>query len=69
MFTDGLVERRGVSVEIGIAHLMIQAEQTSAVPVDQACEAVLSDTPFASQEDDICLLIADFFGGLSGPVR
>jgi serine phosphatase RsbU (regulator of sigma subunit) len=60
LFTDGLIERRGSDLGIGIAHLMIQAEQTRAMGAEAACETILRDVLAASHEDDVCLLIADF---------
>jgi serine phosphatase RsbU (regulator of sigma subunit) len=60
LFTDGLIERRGSDLSIGLAHLMIQAEQTRAMDAATACETILRDVLAASHEDDVCLLIADF---------
>jgi PAS domain S-box-containing protein len=61
MFTDGLFERRGVDLEIGLTHLMITTEQTRDTPdVDVACEAILRGMLLGSHDDDVCLLIADF---------
>ena len=61
MFTDGLVERRGVDFEIGLTHLMILAEQTrERDDATRACEAILRDMLSSSHEDDVCLLITDF---------
>ena len=37
MFTDGLFERRGVDLEIGLTHLMITVEQTRGMDVAAAC--------------------------------
>jgi PAS domain S-box-containing protein len=61
MFTDGLFERRGVDLEIGLTHLMITTEQTRDTPdVDVACEAILRGMLTGTHDDDVCLLIADF---------
>ena len=60
LFTDGLIERRGIDLGIGIAHLMIQSEQTRGLGPEEACETILRDVLAASHEDDVCLLIADF---------
>jgi len=60
LFTDGLIERRGIDLSIGVAHLMIQAEQTRGLGTEAACETILHDVLAASHEDDVCLLIADF---------
>jgi serine phosphatase RsbU (regulator of sigma subunit) len=61
LFTDGLYERRRVHPDIGLAHLMILAEQTRQVrDATQACETILEDILTDLHEDDLCLLIADF---------
>ena len=60
MFTDGLVERRGINLEIGLTHLMIVAEQTHGVAdPGQACDLILLDMLADLHDDDVCLLIAD----------
>jgi PAS domain S-box-containing protein len=63
MFTDGLFERRGVDLEIGLTHLMITAEQTRGRDVTTACESILREMLLGPHDDDVCLLIADFNPG------
>jgi serine phosphatase RsbU (regulator of sigma subunit)/PAS domain-containing protein len=61
LFTDGLLERRGVHLDIGLTHLMILAEQTRSIADPaQVCERILQDILGASHGDDVCLMIADF---------
>ena len=60
MFTDGLFERRGVDIEIGLTHLMITAEQTRESDVATACDSILREMLLGSHDDDVCLLLADF---------
>jgi serine phosphatase RsbU (regulator of sigma subunit) len=60
LFTDGLIERRGTNLDIGITHLMILAEQTRSTDAASACETILHDILSVSYEDDVCLLIADY---------
>ncbi|HEX3795885.1 MAG TPA: SpoIIE family protein phosphatase [Acidimicrobiales bacterium] len=61
MFTDGLFERRGIDLEIGLTHLMITAEQTRNSPSpERACETILEEMLLGSHDDDVCLLVADF---------
>jgi serine phosphatase RsbU (regulator of sigma subunit)/PAS domain-containing protein len=60
MFTDGLFERRGVDIEIGLTHLMITAEQTRGTDAATACDSILQEVLLGSHDDDVCLLIADF---------
>jgi serine phosphatase RsbU (regulator of sigma subunit) len=61
MFTDGLFERRGIDLEIGLTHLMITTGKTRYFrDADLACESILRGMLSGSHEDDVCLLIADF---------
>ncbi len=69
LFTDGLIERRSIGLDIGLAHLMILAEQTRAVSdLKETCDAILGEMLPPSHGDDACLLIADFVAvDASGP--
>jgi len=61
LFTDGLIEQRGTALDIGLAHLMILAEQTRRTgDAATACETILREILPRPHEDDACLLIADF---------
>jgi serine phosphatase RsbU (regulator of sigma subunit) len=61
MFTDGLIERRGVGIDIGLTHLMLLAEQSwHGNDSEASCALILADMLAPSHEDDVCLLIADF---------
>ncbi len=61
LFTDGLIEQRGVGFDIGLAHLMILAEQTGATSdAGAACETIMQEVLPGEHEDDACLLIADY---------
>jgi serine phosphatase RsbU (regulator of sigma subunit) len=60
LFTDGLVERRNVDIDIGLTHLMILAEQTCRSTAAEACDTILREIPSVVHEDDVCLLIVDF---------
>jgi PAS domain S-box-containing protein len=61
MFTDGLFERRGVDLEIGLTHLMITTEETrGTADTELACDAILRGMLTGAHDDDVCLLIADF---------
>jgi serine phosphatase RsbU (regulator of sigma subunit)/PAS domain-containing protein len=61
MFTDGLFERRGVDLDIGLTHLMITTEQTFGDDdASSACEFILREMLTGAHDDDVCLLIADF---------
>jgi serine phosphatase RsbU (regulator of sigma subunit) len=63
MFSDGLVERRAVDLDIGLTHLMFLAEQTSRTrPPAAVCDIILGQMLTQAHDDDVCLLIADFAG-------
>jgi PAS domain S-box-containing protein len=62
MYTDGLVERRGVDLDIGTAQLMILAERTRPLEASAACQTILDEILGQTHEDDVCLLIADYTG-------
>jgi serine phosphatase RsbU (regulator of sigma subunit)/PAS domain-containing protein len=65
LFTDGLFERRMTPLDVGLAHLMITAEQTRhETDPSAACDAILRVMLTESHEDDVCLLVADWVGGL-----
>ncbi len=59
LFTDGLYERRNVDLDIGLAHLMILAEQSIGLPDPGAvCDVILDGVLTGADEDDACLLVA-----------
>jgi serine phosphatase RsbU (regulator of sigma subunit) len=61
MFTDGLFERRGIDLDIGLTHLMITTEQTLGnADAASACDFILREMLAGAHDDDVCLLIADF---------
>jgi serine phosphatase RsbU (regulator of sigma subunit) len=63
LFTDGLFEQRKSALEVGLAHLMIMAEQTFHEPEPSAvCDAIVRGMLTQSQEDDVCLLVAHWVG-------
>lgn len=60
IFTDGLVEKRGVNIEIGLAHLMLTVEEARTCPdAGSACDMILERMLPGAHEDDVCLLVAD----------
>ncbi|HEY1829627.1 MAG TPA: SpoIIE family protein phosphatase [Acidimicrobiales bacterium] len=63
LFTDGLFEQRTSGLDVGLAHLMIMAEQTFDEPdPSEVCRSILRGMLTESQEDDACLLIAHWLG-------
>ena len=55
LFSDGLVERRGASLDDGLAWLVECAGRCSALPLDDLCDALLEQVA-TTAEDDIALL-------------
>jgi serine phosphatase RsbU (regulator of sigma subunit) len=57
LYTDGLIERRGEVIDVGLERLRAAAADTSALALDAALEAVLVDAlPGSGRFDDVCVL-------------
>ena len=58
LYTDGLVERRGESLEVGLARLQDLLEELAAAgaTLDELCDEVLARMLPAHPEDDVALL-------------
>jgi PAS domain S-box-containing protein len=68
-FTDGLVERRGESLDVGLARLADHATFTSPV-LDEACDDLLLRLLEGERpSDDVALLSFRFVGARRGPMR
>jgi PAS domain S-box-containing protein len=60
LYTDGLIERRGADIEVGLAHLQITAEQLRfEKDTGRACRTILDDMLAGEHDDDVCVLLAD----------
>jgi PAS domain S-box-containing protein len=58
LYTDGLVERRDVSLDDGIAHLGATVERAMNLSVDDVADAALSElAPPAGYDDDIAIVV------------
>lgn len=57
LYTDGLVERRGEDLDVGLERLRDAVEELAALPLEQLCDALL-ERMLAGQagEDDVALL-------------
>jgi serine phosphatase RsbU (regulator of sigma subunit) len=62
MYTDGLVEHRGVNLSESIADLCRLAAATAGCPLDELCDRLLR---YAPGSDDVALLAAR----VAGPTR
>jgi serine phosphatase RsbU (regulator of sigma subunit) len=70
VFTDGLYERRGANIDIGLTHLMFVVEQSRRhSDTSEACQGIIDDMIVAHHEDDVCLMVADFSGPVGGTNR
>lgn len=56
LFTDGLVERRGASLDDGLARLQAALADLAEVPLDELCDTLLGRMVPEPGEDDIALL-------------
>ncbi|MFE9132958.1 PP2C family protein-serine/threonine phosphatase [Streptomyces sp. NPDC007355] len=56
LYTDGMVERRGEDVTVGIDRLAAAVEASSPAAPQQVIEALLADAEIAGHEDDACVL-------------
>jgi serine phosphatase RsbU (regulator of sigma subunit)/anti-sigma regulatory factor (Ser/Thr protein kinase) len=70
LYTDGLVERRGESLQAGLDELRAQAGAHATPDLDELCEHLLSTLvrPGAN-DDDIALLALRPVSALEGPLR
>lgn len=59
LYSDGLVERRGEIIDIGLERLRSTAQRTATLPVGSQCDAILTTlTRLQPRYDDIVLLAA-----------
>ncbi|MEU9292297.1 PP2C family protein-serine/threonine phosphatase [Streptomyces sp. NPDC048266] len=56
LYTDGMVERRGEDVTVGIDRLAAAVEASSPAAPQQVIDALLADAEIAGHEDDACVL-------------
>ena len=57
MYTDGLVERRGESIDSGLERLRRSVEAGSHLPPEELCDRVLAEMAADEPDDDIALLV------------
>lgn len=57
LYTDGLVERRGEHLDVGLRRLQSAAGRLAALPVEELCDALLGAMVPQSQDDDVALLV------------
>ena len=68
LVTDGLVERRGESLDDGLRRLRAAAHEARHLPLDDALESILAAAgPGAAQDDDIAMLGFEVSAGTPRP--
>jgi serine phosphatase RsbU (regulator of sigma subunit) len=56
MFTDGLVERRGASLDEGLAHMQAALVDLARVGLDELCDTLLARLVGDAGEDDVAII-------------
>jgi anti-sigma regulatory factor (Ser/Thr protein kinase) len=56
LYSDGLVERRGESLEVGLARLADTAAALRALPAEALCDRLVEDMVGSPQRDDVAVL-------------
>ncbi|MGY1712654.1 SpoIIE family protein phosphatase [Geodermatophilus sp. SYSU D00758] len=56
LYTDGLVERRGVDLDAGLALLLAAAARSAGAGADGLCDRVLAELAGGQRQDDVALL-------------
>lgn len=69
LYSDGLVERRGVDLDAGFAALRTVLERSAGRDAQELCGDVLSGMLTNTHDDDVCVLAAVFsaVGAATGP--
>ncbi|CAN5431819.1 hypothetical protein BH09ACT12_BH09ACT12_02240 [soil metagenome] len=63
LFTDGLVERRGESLDTGLERLREVAERASLLRADEFLDRIVAELASSSPEDDVAVLAVRFAPG------
>ncbi len=56
LFTDGLVERRGLTIDDGFAVIRSAAAETTGRSADELADALMACAPATGRTDDVALL-------------
>jgi hypothetical protein len=54
--TDGLIERRGIGIDEGIAALTAAVDRHGELPLPAMCDAILADLLPEDHDDDVALV-------------
>jgi serine phosphatase RsbU (regulator of sigma subunit)/anti-sigma regulatory factor (Ser/Thr protein kinase) len=69
LYTDGLVEKRGESLDVGLERLREVSARAPAAPLDELCERVLAALVQEPPGDDVALLAVRMLAPESGPLE
>jgi serine phosphatase RsbU (regulator of sigma subunit) len=56
LYTDGLVERRGSTLDAGMARLVAAVHDVAGLPLDEVCDGLLARMLDGRPEDDVALV-------------
>ncbi|MFJ8361997.1 SpoIIE family protein phosphatase [Streptomyces sp. NPDC093984] len=65
-YTDGLIERRGQSLDVGLAQLLQTARSTAGLDAEGICSLLLHQQPDTEMPDDRALLAVQFPSSSAG---
>lgn len=58
LYSDGLVERRGEALDVGLGRLLVAARRHRHLPLDQLCDQLLAETGSDEQRKDDAVVLA-----------
>ena len=56
LYTDGLIERRGSSIDEGIDRLVLHLRELAGAPLDECCDALLDRMVQGTPQDDVAIV-------------
>ena len=56
LYTDGLIERRGSSIDEGIDRLVVHLRELAGTPLDECCDALLDRMVQGTPQDDVAIV-------------
>jgi serine phosphatase RsbU (regulator of sigma subunit) len=65
-YTDGLIERRGQSLDVGLAQLLQTARSSAGLDAEGICSLLLHQQPDTEMPDDRALLAVQFPSSSAG---
>ena len=56
LYTDGLIERRGSSIDEGIDRLVLHLRELARTPLEEFCDALLDRMVQGTPQDDVAIV-------------